>query len=399
MTRLVDRPDADRSGDAPGPEDSATSGGPVIGDGSRLPRVLFVIGTLERGGSEGQLVSLLERIHGTRVYAALLSLTPGADASHERQLEAARVPLRLVGGERSRIVRLGKSVRTLVRVLRAVQPDLVYVWLEESALLAAPVARAFGIPVALARRNISGGYASRPAAIVAAIHAAERLAVLATANSEAVAAETRRRGISPGRVRVVPNGQVVPRPLPLPSTNPVVLGYVARMRPDKGHLRLLHSLAAINTEVPWRVDLAGDGPWQDHVAAEAARLGLNGRMRFLGRVSDMLKFWRMRDVAVLLSDHEGCPNALIEAALLGRPMVATAVGGVPEMVDETVGALVDPDDPVAIAGALQRLIEDADLRRRLGAAARERAIERYSMDAFVEGHLAAIGEALQLAGR
>jgi polysaccharide biosynthesis protein PelF len=100
---------------------------------------------------------------------------------------------------------------------------------------------------------------------------------------------------------------------------------------------------------------------------------------------------------VLLSDHEGSPNALIEAALLGRPLVATAVGGVPEMVDETVGALVDPDDPVAIAGVLQRLIEDAELRDRLGAAARKRAVERYSMDAFVEGHLAAIAEALQLA--
>jgi glycosyltransferase involved in cell wall biosynthesis len=171
------------------------------------------------------------------------------------------------------------------------------------------------------------------------------------------------------------------------------------MRPEKGHLRLLHSLAAVDTDVPWLVDLAGDGPWQDQVAAEAPSLGLNGRTRFLGRVSDVQEFWRLRDIAVLQSDHEGCLNALIEAALLGLPMIATDVGGVPEMVDETVGALVDPDDPVAIARALQRLIEDAELRRRLGAATREQAIERYSMDAFVEGHLAAIGETLQLAGR
>jgi hypothetical protein len=102
------------------------------------------------------------------------------------------------------------------------------------------------------------------------------------------------------------------------------------------------------------------------IVAEAARLRLDDRLHFLGRISDVREFWRERDVAVLLSDHEGSPNALIEAALLGRPLVATAVGGVPEMVDETVGALVDPDDPVAIAGMLQRLIEDAELRNRLG---------------------------------
>jgi glycosyltransferase involved in cell wall biosynthesis len=169
------------------------------------------------------------------------------------------------------------------------------------------------------------------------------------------------------------------------------------MRPEKGHMRLLESLAAIETDIPWCVDLAGDGPALAEIVAEAARLRLDERLRFLGRISDVREFWRGRDVAVLLSDHEGSPNALIEAALLGRPLVATAVGGVPEMVDETVGALVDPHDPVAIGGALQRLIEDAELRNRLGAAARKRAIERYSIDEFVEGHLAAIAEALQLA--
>jgi glycosyltransferase involved in cell wall biosynthesis len=364
---------------------------------SRLPRVLFVIGSLERGGSEGQLVTLLERVHQTRVIAGLIALRVASESGHARRLEAVDVPFRVLSRGQHLATRPASWLRTLIGVLRAFRPDLVYVWLEESALLVAPVARAFGIPVVVARRNVSGPYANRPAPVVSAIHAAERLAVLATANSEAVATETARRGIRPDRIRVVRNGQIVPPPLPAPSTNPVILGYVAGMRPEKGHMRLLQSLAPIETNVPWCVDLAGDGPALPHIVAEAARLRLDDRIHFLGRISDAREFWRGRDVAVLLSDHEGSPNALIEAALLGRPLVATAVGGVPEMVDETVGALVDPDDPVAIARVLQRFIEDAELRTRLGAAARKRAIERYSMDAFVEGHLAAIAEALQLA--
>jgi glycosyltransferase involved in cell wall biosynthesis len=199
-------------------------------------------------------------------------------------------------------------------------------------------------------------------------------------------------------VRVIRNGHAVPPLTPLPSAAAVTLGCVAHLRREKGHLRLLRALAALKTTVPWRVDLAGDGPLETEVRREVARHGLGDRVRLLGRVADAPAFWRERDVAVLLSDHEGSPNALIEAALMGRPLVATAVGGVPELVDASLGRLVEPDDDHGTASALRELVEDRSLRERLGAAARERAIVRYSMDAFVDGHCAAIREALELAG-
>lgn len=363
------------------------------------PRVLFVIGSLEPGGSEGQLAALLEQVHGERVDAALVTLGPASDDRHERRLRAVALPIRELGGAGPRPVRLARSVRGLVGALRSFRPDLVYPWLEESTLLAAPVARALGLPVLVARRNVDGNYAGRGTAIVAAIHAAERLAVMATANSDAVVAETIRRGVPAERVRLVRNGQAIPAPSALPSGAVVVLGYLARMRPEKGHRRLLRALAAVRTDVRWRIDLAGDGPLQPELEKEVERLGLGDRVRFVGAVADGPAFWRDCDVAVLLSDHEGSPNALIEAALVGRPLVATNVGGVPELMDETMGALVDPDDEIAIAGALRRLIDDPALRVRQGAAARERATGIYTMDAMVEGHCAAIGQALELAGR
>jgi len=362
----------------------------------RPPRVLFVIGSLEAGGSESQLVALLERIHGVRVDARLAALVPATDRRLTERVRAAGIPLVILGPERRRAARLAGSVLRFVRLVRCTRPQLVYPWLEQSALLAAPLARLLGVPVLVARRNVSGPYVERPRPIVSAIHAAERLAVLATANSGAVAAETVRRGIPPRRVQVIANGyDPAPAP-PLPSHGVVVLGYVARMRPEKGHRRLLAALAALDTTTPWRVDLAGDGPLQAEIEAETARRGLDGRVRFLGAVGDVREFWRGCDAAVLLSDHEGSPNALIEAAGMGRPLLATAVGGIPEFVDDEVGILISPDDAAGLVASLRRLIEDGELRERLGAAARRRVTERFSMERFVDGHCAAIHEALEL---
>jgi glycosyltransferase involved in cell wall biosynthesis len=367
--------------------------------GRRLPRVLFVIGSLEPGGSEGQLITLLQRVHGKRIDAGLVALAPAQDPRHTRTVEAIGLPFRVLGPQPGRAARIASYVRTLGAILRSFAPDLVYPWLEQSALLAAPMARASGTPVAIARRNVSGPYTERPAPVVAAIHAAERLAVLATANSRAVAEETVRRGIPGGRVRIVRNGQRLPPAAALPSRAVISLGYLARMRPEKGHLRLLRALADLRTEVPWRVDLAGDGPLEAEIRQEAARLSLCDRIVFCGAVSDASEFWRDRDVAVLFSDHEGSPNALIEAALMGRPMVATAVGGVPELVGEDMGLLVGPEDSSGATKALRRMIESRDLRERMGAAAREHAARRYSVEAFVDGHCAAINEALEFATR
>jgi glycosyltransferase involved in cell wall biosynthesis len=365
----------------------------------RLPRVLFVIGSLEAGGSESQLVALLERIHGSRVSATLAALGPAGDRRLTDRVRTAGVPLVILAPQRNRAAQLAGSVPRFVGLVRSSRPDLAYPWLEHSTLLAAPLARLLGVPVLVARRNVSGPYADLPRPMVAAMHAAERLAVLATANSSAVAAETARRGIPSHRVRVIANGYDVGSNPPLPCDDVIVLGYVARMRPEKGHRRLLAALAGLETPTPWRVDLAGDGPLQAEVEAEARRVGLDGKVRFLGGVDDVRGFWSGCDAALLLSDHEGSPNALIEAAGMGRPLLATAVGGIPEFVDEEVGVLVSPDDPAGLVAALQRLIEDRALRERLGAAARRRVTEQFSMEHFVEGHCAAIHEALELARR
>lgn len=367
---------------------------------SRLPQVLFVIGSLAQGGSERQLVALIEAAHGSRFSATVAVLEHSADNRHESRLEALGVPVVALSGRRARLPRAARaagSLRRLVVLMLRRRPDVVYSWLEEATLLAAPVARLLRVPVVVARRNISGPYDALSGPLVRAIHRAERLAALVTVNCRAVGAEAERRGIAGDRVRVVRNGCRLPEVGERSGSGPVRIGYLARMRPEKGHMRLLRALAHVDATANWRVEIAGDGELDETLRRAADRLGLRERVRFVGPVADGALFWGDQDVAVLLSDHEGSPNALIEAAAAGLPIVGTAVGGVPELVDDEVGALVDPGDDRGIAMAIERLVRDPALRASRGAGARERAESRYSLDAFVQGHCAVLDEVADIA--
>ena len=362
------------------------------------PQVVFSIGGLERGGSETQLVNVVERLHGTRLDATVVTLGRAADpelVARLRRVGVPVLPMRSRSGPRP--WRMGMSAARIGAVLERRRSDAVYAWLEEAAMLTAPMAALTRTPFLVARRNVNGPYAERGALVVRLIHAAERRARVVTVNSQAVGEATLARGVPAERVRLVANGHALEPALAEPRDGEVALGYVARFRAEKGHLRLLDALSQVRTDAPWRIDLAGDGPLLAEVAGESRRRGLDGHVRFVGAMSDPRAFWADRHVAVLLSDHEGSPNALIEAALAGRPMIATAVGGVPEVVSPDGGRLVPADDPAAIAAAIVALIEDGDLRRRAGQAARRQAVERFSIERSVDGHWAAIDEAL--AGR
>jgi glycosyltransferase involved in cell wall biosynthesis len=126
--------------------------------------------------------------------------------------------------------------------------------------------------------------------------------------------------------------------------------------------------------------LAGDGSDAEKLRALAAELGLDGRARFLGPQprSTVFELLRAGDAVVLPSKWENFPHVLVEALAVGTPVIATAVGGVTEIVrDGENGLLVPPEDPAAFAAAIRRYFDDADLRERLRAAA-PRSVERFS---------------------
>jgi glycosyltransferase involved in cell wall biosynthesis len=278
------------------------------------------------------------------------------------------------------------------RLLRRLRPDVVYAWLEEASTTVTLPARSLGIPVVIARRSVCGSEAERLLHFRLPIRWAERRARLVTGNSEAVLAEATARGVRPDRLRLTPNGHAPVGALPEPPGGTVAIGYVANYRPEKGHLRLLDALSRLQVRTPWMVDLVGTGPLRETVEGKVAERGLGGRVTVGGQITDIDAFWRDHHIAVLLSDDEGSPNALIEAAMRGRPLVGTNAGGTPEVIGEAGGILVS-HDPEEIAAALARLIDDPGLRRSLGEGARRRAIEQHDLGRFVEGHLAVVEEA------
>ncbi|HYC33217.1 MAG TPA: glycosyltransferase family 4 protein [Gemmatimonadales bacterium] len=174
-----------------------------------------------------------------------------------------------------------------------------------------------------------------------------------------------------------------PRPPDAPAARavPVVI-CPARLVPLKGHRYLLDAAARLAAGgVGFELRIAGEGPERAALEAGAAELGLDGRVRFLGTVphAELLGMYRRREVdcVVLPSLVEGLSVALVEAMAYGVPTVATAVGGVPELLADGAGVPVPASDPGALAEALARVLASAELRAELAGAGRRRVEEEF----------------------
>jgi glycosyltransferase involved in cell wall biosynthesis len=175
-----------------------------------------------------------------------------------------------------------------------------------------------------------------------------------------------------------------------PNSPPARVGLVANLRPIKDPERFVEAAASLARRWPRAIfEIAGDGELREPLGRQAAALGIADRLTFHGAVADVAGFLRDLDVAVLCSRSEALPNALLEYMAAARPTVATAVGGVPEVVrDGSEALLVPAGDTPRLADAIDRLLADRALARRLALAARARAVERYSMAASTTAYCA-----------
>jgi len=158
--------------------------------------------------------------------------------------------------------------------------------------------------------------------------------------------------------------------------------HVGRFSYQKNHELLVNAFANLlpHADVPVELWLVGDGELRETVQAQVKSLGIQERVRFLGVRSDIPDLLRAADVFVFPSRWEGNPLSVMEAMAAGLPVVATAVGGVPELVEDGVsGILVPNEDHNALVGALQQLVQRADLRAQMAHAARRRAEERFDI--------------------
>jgi glycosyltransferase involved in cell wall biosynthesis len=306
--------------------------------------------------------------------------------------------------------RVSKTIR-YARVARAERYDIIDAWLypvDVMAVLARSITRT---PVVVTGRYNLRDFA-RPMTLPErrANALANRFVDAVVANSEAVAEDTRRHEtISAAKLRVIRNGVDPIEPLAAEdgvglrrslgvADGELLIGCVANYSEVKRHDLLIDAVVAIRRSGrPVRLLLVGEGPMRGTLERRITELDLGSVVRLHGSVPDPRALFSVFDVVAQTSRSEGLPNALLEAAAAGRPIMATAAGGSGEIVvDGETGLLVPVNDLGAITAAIDRLVQDAELRARLGMAAKRRASTEFAMSRFV-GQYAALYEELAAA--
>jgi glycosyltransferase involved in cell wall biosynthesis len=202
------------------------------------------------------------------------------------------------------------------------------------------------------------------------------------------------------RTVVIPNAvDVHGAPRARSTRSRPLLVAVGRLRPPKDFETLLRALALLPADA-FDAAIVGDGPQRAELEALRTQLGLEDRVRLEGDRRDVPAVLADADAFVLSSRSEGLPVSVLEAMAAGLPVVASAVGGVGELVvDGETGMLVPPADAEALAAALATIVADPALRRRLGEAGHGRAEELFDLEAFRRAHVALYARELERAGR
>ncbi|HEX7130037.1 MAG TPA: glycosyltransferase [Rhodanobacteraceae bacterium] len=370
---------------------------------ARMLRVLVLTDTaiLGAGGSERFLRNLLQNLpHGAcEVDVLQLARRPAAPVA---TLEAPNVrllhcPIGAIYG-RAGLAALLK-VRRMVRTGRY---DVVHSQHEKSDLINALLPRGRGKPRLLCNRRDMGF--QKTARIRWLMRRLDRRFDRIVAPSRAILeALPHARAAC---MACIPNGVDTRRFAPVApavrtrlreelgcAPGELLVGCVAGLHPVKRHVDLVEAFARVHAQLPQaRLLLVGDGRMRDVLEARIASLGLLGVVRLLGERRDISRVLPALDLFALASESEGMSNAVLEAQSCGLPVVATHVGGNPELVDEHCGVLVAPKDPPALAHAILELLPDAARRIRLGAAARARVRAQHSLQAMASAYLAVYQE-------
>jgi len=179
------------------------------------------------------------------------------------------------------------------------------------------------------------------------------------------------------------------------------LGYIGSLTPEKGVEVLLQSAALLKQcRSDFRLYLLGDGHLLESLRAQAVTLGLEQEVCFVGEVDDVRPWLKAFDLMVVPSLSEGFGRVVIEALAMERPVVASRVGGIPEVMGEEMSEMLVPvGDPEALAVALERLLADPDLRRIIGKQGRSQVESRFSIDGMLDGVDRLYTELLERKGR
>jgi len=367
-------------------------------------RLVLVLQDLLFGGTQRHAVELATRLDRGRFIPEFWLLSNGADFAPK--LEHAGIEIRFLSKRRT--VTLG-ALRALNRQLRRSRPDIVMPLTAVPNIWGRIFGRLAGTPLIIGTLRGGGNIKRQHERFLA------RLAHHHIANTRALKQSLLALGRPEGSVSVIPNGVdtdfFCPDPEGVGPLRKVVL-CVARFCEDKDHLTLLNAFARVLSRIPdaelW---LVGDGPLQGRVERAAARIadveedagagsgagsgaghgadaGADpGRVKFYPSRPDLRPFYRQASVLALSSLREGMPNVVLEGMASGLPVAATAVGGIPEVVEHGRTGLLSPArDAATLAENLIRLLSDETARQAMAAEARSVTTREYSMIAMVARH-------------
>ena len=343
-------------------------------------RLLLVVDSLEVGGAERQVVDLAVALRRNG-YGVTVACSVAGDLSGA--LEEARVPVRpLLERLAKRRLSLAYAWR-LRRLLRRERFDLVHAHIYASVVAAAIATLRTDVPLVITEHTEASWQDWRARWVSRWVYRrVERIIAVSTPIRRRL---IERDGVHPDLITVVPNAVVPASEPPADAPHPAELrerplvGVVARLQPEKGVANFLKAATRVAPQFPEaHFVVAGDGPLRQVLAALAEDLGLRERVHFLGFRSDASALMKSLDVLVVPSVTEGSPLVTLEAMAAGVPVVASAVGGIPDQIrHDKEGLLIPPGDSDALGGALVALLRDPERARRLGEAGRRRATSRF----------------------
>ena len=367
----------------------------------RRPRLLIVITLAEVGGAQtcvAQLLpSLVKHFEVTVAAYGPGPLREAAASAGARSIELRNVRRNL--GPRDVL-----GLFELVRLMLRERPDIVHAHSSKAGVLARLAAALSRVPVILFTAH-GWAYKAEEGLRSRVYLYADRVVARWTTTVVCVSETERREGLAAGTCRrdstvVIRNGVdagLFAAHTRAAADRPLLVS-IGRLKDPKDFRTLLRAVALLR-DVPFDAKIVGDGPDRALLETEIDRLGLRDTVELVGERNDVPAILAAADCFVLASTSEGLPLSILEAMAAGLPVVASAVGGVHEVVtDNVTGFLVPPREPEALAAPLAGLLRDPDLRERLGAAARADVKARFSVSRVQEEHLALYRRLLAVVG-
>lgn len=379
-------------------------------------KVLYLIDTLEVGGTEKSLLEIAGRLGNLE--AVLCHIYPGEALKPKFEEAGIRVISLNVGGKYS----FFRAARKVLGTIKEERPDVVHSALYRAGIAGRIAGRIARLPLvdsfvneSYASLRLDGIFSSaywKLKGLWMLDYLTARWVFLFTANSEAVKeANCRDLKVSPDDVKVIYRGrdpadylggnegerQKTRSSLGLGGESfPVILN-VSRILLRKGHEEMVSSMPTILREFPDAVLLmAGDGPRRGDVEEKVRRMGLSDKVRLLGQRADIPALLSMADLFVFPSHYEGHPGALVEAMLSALPCVASDIPVHRECIThEETGLLVKPKDPEALTGGILRMMKNPKEAKKMGEAAREKAVEKFDISLIARMHEALYKEVIE----